>query len=166
MENHQIWARNLSICGQKLSSAAPSLKMQLRTNPRINDTPDDRPNHEIHQNHQFHQISLVVAGLPSRCPFVLIGLQSGTSLAFKRSRNDWLCWVRSYEMECRRSPCGCDAVQHVSVYSEKLGNAITFAASAAGNGKCCLRMWVRQRPVFRKSDLRTARNRTSNVTLL
>ena|SRR5579864_284542 len=82
MENHQIWAQNLSICGQKLSSAVPSQKMQLRTNPRIDDTPDDRQNHEIHHNHQFHQISLVVDGLPSRCPFVFIGLQSGRSLAF------------------------------------------------------------------------------------
>jgi hypothetical protein len=69
-------------------------------------------------------------------------------------------------MECRRPPCGCDAVQPVNVYSEKLGCAITFAASAAGSGKCCLRMWVRQRPVLRKPDLRTARDRTSNVTLL
>jgi hypothetical protein len=35
MENHQIWARNLRISGQKLNSAAPSQKMQLRTNPRM-----------------------------------------------------------------------------------------------------------------------------------
>lgn len=69
-------------------------------------------------------------------------------------------------MECRRPPCGCDAVQHVSVYSEKLGYAITFGASAAGNGKCCLRMWVRQRPVLRKPDLRTATDRTPKVPLL
>lgn len=66
MENHQIWARNLSICGQKLNSAVPSQKMQQRTNPRINDTPGDRPNRKIHHNHQFHQISLVVDGLHCR----------------------------------------------------------------------------------------------------
>jgi len=40
-----------------------------------------------------------------------------------------------------------------SVYSEKLGYAITFAASAAGNGKRCLHMWVRQSPVLRKPGL-------------
>jgi hypothetical protein len=51
--------------------------------------------------------------------------------------------VRDYEMECGRPRCGCDAVQHVSLYSEKLVHAITFAASAAGNGKCCLPSYVR-----------------------
>jgi hypothetical protein len=66
MENHQIWARNLSICGQKLNSAVPSQKMQLRTNPRSNDTPDNRPSHEIHHNHQSHQIGRVVGGLDRR----------------------------------------------------------------------------------------------------
>jgi hypothetical protein len=66
MENHQIWARNLRISGQKLNSAAPSQKMQLRTNPGINDTPDHRPNHEIHHNHQIHQISLIVDVLHRR----------------------------------------------------------------------------------------------------
>ncbi len=66
IENHQIWARNLSICGQKLNSGVLSQKMQLRTNPRINDTPGDRPNCQIHQNHQFHQISLVIDGLRRR----------------------------------------------------------------------------------------------------
>jgi hypothetical protein len=74
--------------------------------------------------------------------------------------------LKHYGKKCGRSLCGFDAVQHVSVYSEKLGYAITFAASAAGKGKCCLRMWVRQRPVLCKPVLRTARDRTSNVTLL
>ena len=62
----------------------------------------------------------------------------------------------------------CDAVQHVSVSSKKLGYAITFAASAAGNGKCCLPLvcQIRRRPVPRKPGLRAQRNRTSNVTLL
>ena len=40
------------------------------------------------------------------------------------------------EKEYRRSPCGCGAVQHVSVYSGKLGYAIIFAAIAGGNGNC------------------------------
>jgi len=40
-------------------------------------------------------------------------------------------------MECGGQQCGCDAVQHVGVYSGKPGYAITFAASAAGSGKCC-----------------------------
>jgi hypothetical protein len=69
-------------------------------------------------------------------------------------------------MECGRPPCGCDAVQHASAYSEKPGYAITFAASAAGSDKCSLLMWVRQRPVLRKPGLKTARNRSSTVTLI
>jgi len=51
-------------------------------------------------------------------------------------------------MELGGPPCGCGAVQHVGAYSVKLGYAITFVASVAGNGRCCLRMWVRQRPCF------------------
>lgn len=42
--------------------------------------------------------------------------------------------LRHYEKQGRRSLCGCDAAQHVNGYSAKPGYAITFAASAAGNG--------------------------------
>jgi hypothetical protein len=42
--------------------------------------------------------------------------------------------LRHYEKQCRRSLCGRGAVQHVSVYSVKLGYATTFGASVVGNG--------------------------------
>ena len=40
--------------------------------------------------------------------------------------------VRSNEEKCRRSPCGCDAVQDVGEYSGKPGYAITFAVMRPG----------------------------------
>ena len=66
MENHQIWARNLGICSQKLKSAVPLQKMQLRTKARINDIRSDRPTHEIHYDQQIHQVSPVADGLHRR----------------------------------------------------------------------------------------------------
>src|SRR5215469_2414547 len=40
------------------------------------------------------------------------------------------------EKKRRRSPCGCDAAQHVSVYSGNPDYASTFAATAYGYGNC------------------------------
>jgi hypothetical protein len=42
--------------------------------------------------------------------------------------------VKSYEKKGRNSLCGCDAVQHANGYSENRRYAITFDASAVGNG--------------------------------
>ena len=54
------------------------------------------------------------------------------SVAMLRGPKDGV--LRHYEKQCRRSLCGCDAVLHVNGYSVKLGYAITFVASVAGNG--------------------------------
>jgi hypothetical protein len=59
MENHQISARNLSICRQNLSSPARFPRPQTRTKPRMNDPAESRLNQQVHENHHIdhnHQI--------------------------------------------------------------------------------------------------------------
>jgi hypothetical protein len=48
-------------------------------------------------------------------------------------KNGWSV-LKHDEKECGRSLCGYGAVQHVGAYSVRLGYAITFVASVAGNG--------------------------------
>jgi hypothetical protein len=55
-------------------------------------------------------------------------------LSWQIELNRWSCWVKSYEKKGRNSLCGCDAVQHANGYSENRRYAITFDASAVGNG--------------------------------
>ena len=68
----------------------------------------------------------------------------------------WAAVMRDNEKQCRRSPCGCDAVQAVGECSGKLDCAITFDACAVGSGNGDeKRNWVlrvRAIPAERKVD--------------
>ena len=63
MEDHQISARNLSICRQNLSSPARFPRLQTLTKPRINDPAESRLNQQIHENHQIDHNHRIYHGI-------------------------------------------------------------------------------------------------------
>jgi hypothetical protein len=94
MENDQISALNLSVCGQNFSTTARFQWLQPGTKPRISDPAESRLNQQIHENHQSHHNHQIYHGICAIwehralrfLPLVLAGQNEGSSEKLRQCR--------------------------------------------------------------------------------